>query len=200
MLDIVPDHPVRLVVTDDLGRSRLTVFFRLFLALPHFLWLALWGIAAYVVVIVNWFATLVAGRSPDGLHNFTAAYLRYTTHVYAYFYLVADPFPGFAGRPGSYPVDLEIAPPAPQGRLGVFFRLLLAIPAWLLASVLQYLLQILAFLGWFVCLVTGKMPEGMRNLAAFCLRYYEQTTAYLFLLTSRYPSLGTSEAGAPPPA
>src|SRR5207244_7323778 len=34
-------YPVRLVVTDDLRRTRLTVFFRLLLAIPHFIWLSL---------------------------------------------------------------------------------------------------------------------------------------------------------------
>ena len=57
-------HPVRLVVTDDLRRSRLTVFSRLLLAIPHFIWLALFGIVALVVVFVNWWATLFRGRSP----------------------------------------------------------------------------------------------------------------------------------------
>jgi len=56
-------HPVRLVVDDDLRRSRLTVFFRLLLAIPHLIWLSLWGIAAYLAAIVNWFATLITGRS-----------------------------------------------------------------------------------------------------------------------------------------
>src|SRR5919201_3265231 len=92
-----PQHPVRLVVNDDLQRTRLTVFFRLILAIPHFLWLSLWGVIAILAYVVNWFATLFAGRSPDGLHNFLATFLRYTTHVRAYVLLVADPFPGFAG-------------------------------------------------------------------------------------------------------
>lgn len=193
-------HPIRLVVTDDLRRSRLTVFFRLFLAIPHLIWLTLWTLVGYFVLIANWFATLFAGQSPDSLHNFTARLIRYMTHVYAYMYLVANPFPPFGGRRGTYPVDLEIDPPARQGRLGVLFRIILVIPAWVLGTVLQYLLQILAFLGWFVCLVLGRMPEGMRNLSAFCLRYYAQTQAYLWLLTSRYPSLGggsPTEAPAP---
>ncbi len=36
-------HPIRLVVTDDLQRNRLTSFFRLILAIPHLIWLALWA-------------------------------------------------------------------------------------------------------------------------------------------------------------
>ena len=30
-------HPIGLIVTDDLHRNRLTVFFRLLLAIPHFI-------------------------------------------------------------------------------------------------------------------------------------------------------------------
>ena len=38
----LPPHQVQLELNDDGRRSRLTVFFRLLLALPHFVWLALW--------------------------------------------------------------------------------------------------------------------------------------------------------------
>ena len=37
------EHPIQLIVTDDLSRSRLTVFFRLLLVIPHWIWLGLWG-------------------------------------------------------------------------------------------------------------------------------------------------------------
>ena len=57
-------HPIRLVVSDDLKRTRLTVFFRLILVIPHLIWLSLWGIVVYLAVIVSWFATLFAGRTP----------------------------------------------------------------------------------------------------------------------------------------
>jgi hypothetical protein len=204
----VETHPIRLVVTDDGRRSRLTVFFRFLLVIPHWIWLALWAIAAAVVVILNWFATLITGRSPQGLHDFLARYLRYTTHVSAYGYLLANPFPAFSGAAGSYPVDLEVDPPEPQGRLGVFFRLILAIPAWIFATVLGYVVQVISLLGWFVCLVLGRMPEGMENLGLYCLRYTQQSYAYVMLLTSRYPSLGapaapaapSTEPSTPPPA
>ena len=75
------DHPIRLRVTDDLQRNRLTVFFRLILAIPHIFWVLLWGVITLLAWIVNWFATLIMGRSPDGLHTFLAGFLRYFTHV-----------------------------------------------------------------------------------------------------------------------
>jgi len=110
-------------------------------------------------------------------------------HVYAYVCLVADPYPGFGGNEGSYPIDIRVAPPEPQNRWTVAFRIILSIPAALLAGVMNYLTEIVAFFAWFVCLALGRMPEGMRNLLAFSIRYHAQTQAYQFLLTQRYPSL-----------
>ena len=181
-------HPIRLVVNDDLQRNRLTVFFRLILAIPHFLWVSLWGVIAALALIVNWFATLFAGRSPQGLHTFLATFLRYLTHIQAYVHLIADPFPGFTGKQGSYPIDLEVDPPEPQNRLTVFFRIVLAVPALLLARVLSGVSDLLAVFSWFIALVLGRVPEGLRNFAALALRIETQTLAYVMLLTGRYTS------------
>ena len=95
-----PRLPVRLAVDDDLERNRLTVFFRLLLAIPHFFWLAIWGFFAVAGAIANWFIVLVSGRTHPGLHRFLAAYVNYATHVYAYLSIAANPYPGFVGDPG----------------------------------------------------------------------------------------------------
>ena len=181
-------HPIRVVVNDDLRRTRLTVFFRLILALPLIGWALLWSVIAVLAVIVNWFATLFTGRSPEGLHNFLATFLRYTTHVRAYFLLIADPYPRFTGKPGTYPIDLEVDPPEQQNRLTVFFRVILAIPAMFVTNILSNLSQLLAVFSWFIALVTGRVPEGIRNFAALALRIETQTYGYLLLVTGRYPS------------
>jgi uncharacterized protein DUF4389 len=181
-------HPIRLVVNDDLQRTRLTVFFRLILAIPLLLWALLWGAITLLAAIVNWFATLFTGRSPDGLHNFLATYLRYSTHVRAYVLLIANPYPGFTGKLGTYPIDLEVDPPAPQSRLTVFFRIILAIPALFVTNIMSNLSQLLAVFSWFIALVTGRVPEGIRNFAALALRIETQTYGYLMLVTGKYPS------------
>jgi hypothetical protein len=186
-LDAPARHPIHLVVTDDLQRNRLTVFFRLVLAIPHLVWLALWSIAAYLAVLVAWVVGIVLGRVPDGLHDFLAAYLRYATHVHAYVSLTADPFPAFTTDAG-YPIDLEIASAARQNRLTILVRVLLAIPALIVLYVLQLVAEVVSFLGWFYALFTGNLNRGMRDLLAYWLRYQAQTGGYLLLLTSRYPS------------
>ena len=182
------DHPIRLVVTDDLERSRLTVLLRLLLAIPHLVVVYVWGILAAVAVVIAWLAGVFLGRIPDGLHNFLASFVRYATRVRAYVGILANPFPTF-GSGGSYPVDAEIAPPTAQNRLTIFFRLLLAIPALVLGYVFQIGLNIVAVFGWFASLALGRMPGGLENLGIYCLRWETQTWAYVFLLTSRYPSL-----------
>ena len=61
-------------------------------------------------------------------------------------------------------------------------------------------LQVVAFAGWFVTLVLGRMPRGMRDLGAYCLRFNTQTYAYVSLLTARYPSLASGSVPAAEPA
>lgn len=191
----VPDLPVRadpvhLELGDDLRRSRLTVFFRLLLSFPHLVWLQLWGILVIVCAILNWFATLIAGRSPDWLHRFLAAYLRYANHVYAFLYLIANPFPGFVGKAGSYPFEIVVAPRERQNRWKTGFRIVLAIPALILTGAYGALALVAALLGWFSSLARGRMPRGLRNAGALALRYQAQTHGYLLLLTDAYPYSG----------
>jgi hypothetical protein len=195
---------VRLVVSDELQRKRLTVFFRLLLVIPHLIWLGLWGIAALVAAIANWVVALFSGRPPAGLHRFLSLYVKYATHVYGYLLLGADPYPPFDGRPG-YAVDVEIDPPAPQPRATVAFRLILVIPALLIAGALfgapQYstrgeasnyssglgIAHAAAILGWFACLAVRRMPRGLRDCVTWGVGFAAQLWAYLLVLTSAYP-------------
>lgn len=182
-------HPIRLVNEGDLSRNRLTVVFRLILLIPHLVWLGLWGLVIVAAGWVFWLIALFNGRLPDGIHGFVARFTRYSTRVYAYGCLLADPFPPFSGREGNYVVDLQIDGPQEQSRLSIFFRMLLAIPAFLLAYVFRILMNVLALVAWFYALFTGRMSEGLEDLGTYVLRYEAQTYAYVFLLTSEYPSL-----------
>jgi hypothetical protein len=182
-------HPIRLVVNNDLKRRRLTVFFRPVLAIPHGIWVTLWKYAIYVVAFINWWVTLFGGRTPEDLHLFIARYVRYQTYLSAYLSFLGNPYPTFFGREGTYPVDLEINPPQHQNRWVTGFRLILGIPALILSYVFGIVTFVVALIGWFVCLILGRMPKGMRDLLAYCRRYRSQTDAYFYLLTDRYPSL-----------
>ena len=187
-----PRHPIAIVVSDDRRRWRLTTLVRPVLAWPHQLVVAGWAIVAFVLWIVVWAITLVRGRTPAGLHGFMERFVRYAVHVSAYTSLIADPFPHFRGWRGTYPVDLEIAPPARQDRWRTVFRLLLAIPALIFAYVLNLVLQVVFFITWLIALALGRQPKGLRDLGAYCIRFHAQTLGYLLFLTDRYPSLASN--------
>jgi hypothetical protein len=201
-LEPPPLHPVHLVGDpDDLRRSRVTVLFRLPLVIPHVIWLALWTVVALLAAIVQWFVTLVTGAPAAPLHAFLTRYVRYGFHVYAFGSLAANPFPGFTGTPGRYPLDLALPAPTRQNRWKTGFRGLLAVPAFIVNWGLGGGLLVAAFLTWFAALATGTAPWGLRNLSAYALRYQGQVNAYLYLLTDAYPHASPLEgADAAPPA
>ena len=61
--------------------------------LPHLLVLGLWTYLLLPVALVNWVIALARGRPAVGLTAWMTRFLRYQTHVNAYAYFVADPFP-----------------------------------------------------------------------------------------------------------
>ena len=98
--------PSGMVVHDDLQRSRLTVFFRLLLAIPHLIWLCALERSRVFLVASDraGSSTLITGRLPQPLWRLLRRrYVRYTTHVFAYVFLAANPFPGFIGRGRQLP-------------------------------------------------------------------------------------------------
>jgi hypothetical protein len=68
-----------------------------FLAIPHFIVLFALSIAAFVVVVIAWFAILFTGRYPRALFDFVVGVSRWWLRVDAYaFLLVTDRYPPFS--------------------------------------------------------------------------------------------------------
>jgi hypothetical protein len=74
----------------------------------------------------------------------------------------------------------------------------LALPALIVGGGLSVALVVAGFLAWFVALFLGRMPDGLRNLGAYVLRYGAQVNAYLYVLTARYPDAGPRPDPASP--
>ena len=88
--------PVRTGFAPELeDRNRVTVGFRLILAIPHLLVLAVLSIAALVAWVIALFAVLFTGRWPEGLRTFVVGYMRWFTRVEAYVGLLTDAYPPF---------------------------------------------------------------------------------------------------------
>jgi hypothetical protein len=189
--------------------SRLTTFFRYLLAIPHFFVVMFWGIAAFVAIVVAWFALVFTGRYPQGLYGFVAGFLRYSTALSGYLALLTDEYPPLGSDVSQYPVRLRLPPPKPEyDRAKAAFRLILAIPPYIIAYAMALVWQLGAFIAWLVILVTGKLPKGLHDMIVLGLSYQQRAYAYFFLLTEDWPpfvdertSLGSGPSGSSlPPA
>ena len=82
----------------ELGRWRPLV--KWFLAIPHYVVLAVLGVVLILAVIGAWFAILFTGRYPRWLFRFVVGVHRWNLRVVAYaFILVTDRYPPFTTRP-----------------------------------------------------------------------------------------------------
>jgi len=67
-----------------------------FLAIPHYVVVAVLAIGAVFAVVIAWFAILFTGRYPRGLFDFVVGVGRWALRVQAYaFLLVTDRYPPF---------------------------------------------------------------------------------------------------------
>lgn len=90
-------YPAALVLSPpEAPRDRLSVGFRLVLAIPHIL--AVWalGMAWALTTVIAWFAILFTGRYPEGLYPFAVGVFRWTVRVEAYLLLLRDEYPPFS--------------------------------------------------------------------------------------------------------
>jgi len=179
--------PVLVAFAGPAPQSRLTVAFRIFMAIPQLIVLWLLGIAAMVITIIGWFGALFTGRRPVFAADFLTGYLRWLSRVYPYNYLLTDVYPPFTLDDADYPVRLAVMP-GPLNRLAVLFRFFLLIPCWIVQAVVTYgALTIFLFVTWLIVLVQGQMPDAIYQGLAAVLRYQVRTLGFAVMLTSAYP-------------
>jgi hypothetical protein len=192
------DYPVTFEVDFPDRLSRLSTFFRFFLAIPLGLWVSIWAIFAEIAVVIAWFAIVITGRYPAGLYRFVSQWVAAETILLAYVGCLTDRFPPFIPDPDSdYPVRMRFAGPLPRySRLKTFLRVILAIPIAILRYVLQLLFEIGTVAAWFTVLILGRMPRGLFDMLVLVNSYTARSDAYLLLLTETYPPFQDDETRA----
>ncbi|MEV6698368.1 DUF4389 domain-containing protein [Streptomyces sp. NPDC051453] len=179
-------------------QNRLSVLVRLLLLLPHFVVLAVLSVVTFFAVVSGWFAALLLGRLPGPVERYLAGFLGYDTRVNACAMLLTGRFPSFElGEPMGYPARVRVQQSVHLNRLAVLFRVLLVIPAALVAVVASAGWWAVSALSWLVVLFLGRMPLPLFEATAAVLRYRMRLGAYVLLLTAAYPKRLLGDQSAP---
>jgi hypothetical protein len=188
-------YPVAYDQSPPVKRSRLTVFFRYFMLIPHWFFAVFYGIGAWVVLTIAWFAILFTGRYPAGMYNFISGYLHYLARLQAYSSLIVDEYPPFDGAEHpEYPVRVKIGPPQAQySRVKAFFRYILSIPIFVLQWAFLVWIGAVSIAIWFVAVFTGETSKALTEAVRFPMSYYVRSTAYVYLMTDTYPAVSETE-------
>jgi len=203
-------YPVSIDIAPQLAnRNRLSVAFRIILAIPHLLLVGgiglgfalrggrgdfttsagetgLLGAIAYLLAIVSWFTIVIGGTHIAGIREYTTFYLRWRVRALAYLMLLEDAYPPFgeAAYPASLVfTDVERA----RSRLTVGFRLILIIPHMIVVGLLSVAWWVTTMVSWFAILITGRYPQGLYEFGVGVLRWFIRVEAYLLLLIDQYP-------------
>ncbi len=89
-------EPAVYAVRRPVERNRLTCGLRFIWVIPAAIVYLFVAFAAFVCMVVGWFAVLFGGRWPEGLRNFVVGALRWGLRVEAYAFLLIDEYPPFA--------------------------------------------------------------------------------------------------------
>ena len=193
-----PERDDHVVVAFDgpTSQRRWTVAFRFILAIPHFLWLYLLGIALAAVGVVAWFAALFTGRVPEGMGNFLGDVVQYQTRLQGYMFLLTDQYPPFALGDSEYAIDVRTNP-GRLNRASVFFRLILMVPGEIVSVLVTVGAGVAGVFGWLLAIILGRLPTPLWEANAAVLRYSTRFQSFTYLLTAEQPKALFGDKPAP---
>jgi hypothetical protein len=209
-------YPVTYEIRRQEQYNRLTVAFRLILAIPQallvggggyyfFSWFptsrsSQYGLGLFnggvlnlvltVLVFFAWFAILFTGRFPLSMRNFCMMIFRWSQNVHAYLLLYSDPYPPFGD--GPYPLQLGVEPAEQYNRWTVAFRLILVIPHAICLFFLGIAQFVVTVIAWFAILFTGQYPVGLFDFSVGVSRWGARVSGYMLLFVDEYPPFSTS--------
>ncbi len=165
--------------------SRLLIFVKWLLLLPHLLVLWVLQIVVSIVSFIAFFAILITGRYPKELWDISLSILRWHVRVSVYAALMRDEYPPFGDQ--SYPIRLEMVYPTRLSRWKIFVKWLLIIPHTVALWVLGILSGLATVIAWFAILITGKYPRTLFDFNVGVLRWSTRVSIYVLLMSDVYP-------------
>lgn len=194
MTDVVRRYPAALAFDPPERVANWRPLVNWLLAIPHLLVVGALRYVSEALSVVSWFIIVFTGRLPVGIANFQIMYMRYYVRTNTFVLFMREEYPPFdftmsPSEPGTDPrVRVDVQPELEQrNRLTVAFRLILAIPHFIVLGILTFANVFVLLIALFAVLFTGRWPAGMRDFTVGVMRWFVRLEAYMFMLTDEYP-------------
>jgi hypothetical protein len=203
-------YPASLTIDYAEQSNRLTVFFRLILAIPILIILVL--LAGYgfedqetvresnrfllfgVVFLPTLLMLVFRRKYPKWWFDWNLALMKFAYRVTAYLLLLRDEYPS---TDEEQAVHLDVAYPDAENDLNQWLPLVkwfLSIPHMFVLAFLLAGVVVVTIIAWFAILFTGKYPKGLFDFVVGTLRWGFRVEVYAFLLaTDVYTPFSLSE-------
>lgn len=185
------DSPVSLAIHTPAQIARWRVLSHGFLLIPHLIIFYILSLVAQLIWVIAWVVGTITGKIPRALAAFFVMQLRYNLRIDTYLFVLTDTYVPFDfssddADPGNYPTQANFKVDyGKRSRLLVLFRPILAIPVIIWLVILGVLEGVIFVISFFVLLVIGRWPKGMRNAIIGVLSADLRANAYMCFLTDR---------------
>ncbi len=180
---------------ESLSRGELllrTIFGLFYIYLPHgfiLFFVNLWGA---ILGFISWWIILFTGRYPQSFFEYQVGVLRWAMRIRARMFNLSDGYPAFGIDSKDEAITLEVEYPERLSRgtllLRTFFGwLYVGIPHGFCLYFLALAVLVANFIGFWIILFTGKLPEGIHNFAVGFLRWGTRVGLYISNMTDTYP-------------
>lgn len=176
------------------GELLLRTFFGfLYIGLPHLFCLLFVGLWGAILGFIAWWMILFTGRYPQSFFEFQVGLIRWQTRLNARLMNLADGYPAFGVNATDEATDVVIPYPESLSRgtlllksfFGFFYVLL---PHGFILAFLTIGVYIALFLGWWIILFTGRLPQNIHDFITGYLRWSLRVNLYYpNFMTDTYP-------------
>jgi len=212
MTESTPTEPfaVRLHVdAPDTQRNRLSIAFRIVVAIPILIVLSLVNgatlagtsngqsrsvaAAGGLLFLAPLVMIVFRQKYPRWWFDWNVALLRFINRVVVFIFLLRDEYPS---TDAEQAVHLEVDYPDVPNDLNRWLPLvkwLLAIPHYVVLFFLTIAVFFAVIVAWFAIVFTGRYPAGLFDFVVAVMRWHNRVIGYAFLLvTDRYPPFSLS--------
>lgn len=203
-------YPVSLSIDYSDKSNRVTVLFRLFLAIPILIILALLTSSSYeseqaakevervyqvgIIFLPTLLMIVFRRKYPKWWFDWNLALTKFSIRVASYLLLLRDEYPS---TDEEQTVHVQIDYPDVEKELNQWLPLikwLLVIPHFIVLCFIMVGVIFCTLIAWFIILFSGKYPKSMFDFVVGFLRWILRVDAYAILLTTdEYPPFRLSE-------